>query len=91
MPGCKQGDLAVIVYSEILNAIEKMYIGTFLTCGKPSVVDNTHGFDIIKPSQPLLDENFNKFCWAADSCLQPIRPQPKVNETDKLNELEHML
>ncbi len=88
MPGCREGDLAVVVGNDWMLPDERQYIGTFITCGKGSVRYDKYGFDIEKPSQPLLDAYLGTYKWAADSCLQPIRPQPKIIETDKVKELE---
>jgi len=74
MPGCKRGDLAVIVYHPEYSEHEKQYLGTFLTCGKGYIgKDGKAMWKIVKPSQPLLDPEGSPYSGVADCGLQPIR------------------
>ncbi len=91
MPGCKQGDLAVIIYNDRLLNDERQYVGTFITCGQFAVMEGDPSWEILKPSQPMVDQFKRPYGWVADYCLFPIRGAPKARETDKVDELEHML
>ena len=73
MPGCKTGDLAVLIYHPEFSEHERQYLGTFITCGKGYTKDGKAMWKIVKPSQPLLDPEGNSYYGVADCGLQPIR------------------